>query len=169
MLTQISPSEMLHWNETGKQPTSNGCRWVWFGFGSLSRKSAVILNAINDEGNAIPLLASYFEALVPAFETGADEIRIEPAESGLRLNFQGKSLSVQLPDSPRNYATVVFPRILILAGMSIALEGAEQTGTFRARYNQQVIQIHVTSYRDDSKWYLIFRPGTAPQPTPAAH
>jgi len=95
---------------------------------------------------------------VPAFEAGADEIRIEPASPGLKLTFGGKSLSVPLPDSPRDYAMVVFPRILILAGMSIALKGAEQTGIFRARHNQQVIQIHVTSYRDDSKWYLIFRP-----------
>ena len=116
------------------------------------------LNAINNEGNSIPLLAPYFDALLPAFEAGADEIRIEPGRPGLKLTFGGRSLTVPLLDSPRNYAMVVFPRILILAGMSIALEGAEQTGTFRARYNQQEMQIHVTSYRDDSKWYLVFRP-----------
>ena len=116
------------------------------------------LNAINDEGNGVELLAPYFEALLPAFEAGADEIRIEPGSPGLKLTFGGRSLTVPLPDSPPYYAMQVFPRILILAGMSIALEGAEQTGVFRARINRQVIQIHVTSYRDDSKWYLIFRP-----------
>jgi hypothetical protein len=126
------------------------------------------LNAINDEGNGIELLAPYFEALLPAFEAGADEIRIEPDRLGLNLTLGGRSLTVPLPDSPRNYAMVVFPRILILAGMSIALEGAEQTGIFRAKYNQKVIQIHVTSYRDDSKWYLIFQPNTALEPTATA-
>jgi len=124
------------------------------------------INAINDEGNGIELLAPYFEAILPAFEAGADEIRIEPGNPGLKLTFGGRSLTVPLPDSPRNYAMVVFPRILILAGMSIGLEGAEQTGIFRARYNQQDMQINVTSYRDNSKWYLIFRPNTALEPTP---
>ncbi len=116
------------------------------------------LDAINNEGSAIPLLAPYFAALLPAFEEGAEEILIEPDKTGLRLTYGGKSFSAPLPDSPRNYAMVVFPRILILAGMSIALEGAEQTGAFSARYDKQVIQIHVTSYRDSSgRWYFIFR------------
>jgi len=124
------------------------------------------LNAIKDEGNGVELLAPYFEALLPAFEAGADEIRIEPGSPGLKLTFDGRSLTVPLPDSPPYYAMQVFSRILILAGMSIALEGAEQTGIFRARFNRQVLQIHVTSYRDDSKWYLIFRPNQSPEPTP---
>src|ERR1017187_1773711 len=115
------------------------------------------LNAITDEGGEVQLLAPFFEALLPAFEDRADEIRIEPADSGLKLTYGDKTLSVPLPSSTRNYAMVVFPRILILAGMSIALEDAEQTGTFKVRYNQQLMPIRVTSRRDSEGWFLIFR------------
>lgn len=125
------------------------------------------LNAINDTGNAIALLAPFFEALLPAFEAAANEIRIEPAGSGLKLAYGGKSLIVPLPDSPPNYAMIVFPRILILSGMSMALEGAEQTGKFEARCDQRLIGIHVTSCRNDDKWFLIFRPDTTSEPKPA--
>jgi hypothetical protein len=116
------------------------------------------LNAISNEGGEVPLLAPFFEALLPAFEDRADEIRIEPADLGLKLTYGDKTLSVPLPSSPRNYAMVAFPRILILAAMSIALENAEQTGIFKVRYNQQLIPIHVTSRRDSDGWFLIFRP-----------
>jgi len=116
------------------------------------------LYAINNAGDQFQLLTPFFEALLPAFEDRADEIRIEPVGAGLKLTYGDKSLSVPLPSSPHNYAWVVFPRILILCEMSIALEGAEQSGRFRVRCDNQFLTIDVTSKRDTDGGYLIFRP-----------
>jgi type II secretory ATPase GspE/PulE/Tfp pilus assembly ATPase PilB-like protein len=127
------------------------------------------LNAVNKEGTEFKLLAPFFEALLPAFEDGADEIRIEPAGSELKLTYGENSLSVPLPCLPRNYAAVAFSRILILSEMDIALEGVEQTGLFKVRYNQQLIPILVTSRRDSDRWFLIFRINTALEPRATNH
>ena len=116
------------------------------------------LNAVNDKNVESQLLAPFFEMLLPAFENRADEIRIESAGSELKVINNGDTSSAPLPTSPRGYAATAFSRILILAGMSIALEGAEQAGGFRVRYGQQFIPIQILSKRDDSGWYLIFRP-----------
>ena len=116
------------------------------------------LNAINNEGNEFQLLAPFFEMLLPAFRERADEIRIEPAGSRLKIICDGNSSFLSLPDSPRNYAAIAFSRILILSEMSIALERAEQTGIFKVRYNQQIISVNVVSRRDDDGWFVIFRP-----------
>lgn len=116
------------------------------------------LNAVNEEGVEFPLLTPFFEALWPAFEDHADEIRIEPADSGLKLTYGGNTVPVPLPDVPHYYPMVAFPRILILSGLIIALEGAEQTGQFRVRYGQEFLTVQVTSRRDTTGWFLIFRP-----------
>jgi type II secretory ATPase GspE/PulE/Tfp pilus assembly ATPase PilB-like protein len=116
------------------------------------------LNAINNEGGEFQLLAPFFEMLLPAFTERADEIRIEPAGSKLKIICNGNSSFVPLPDSPRNYAAIAFSRILILSEMNIALEGAEQTGVFKVRYNRQIISVNVVSRRDDDGWFVIFRP-----------
>jgi hypothetical protein len=112
----------------------------------------------NNAGDEFQLLTPFFKALLPAFEDKADEIRIEPVGAGLKLAYGHKSLSAPLPSSERNYAWVVFPRILILCEMSIALQGAEQSGRFRVRCDNRVLSIDVTSRRDKDGWYLIFRP-----------
>jgi type II secretory ATPase GspE/PulE/Tfp pilus assembly ATPase PilB-like protein len=116
------------------------------------------LNAINKKGSEFQLLAPFFEMLLPAFGERAAEIRIESADSKLKIIFNGNSSFVPLPDSPRNYGAVAFSRILILSEMSIALEEAEQTGVFKVRYNQQIISVNVVSRRDNNGWFLIFRP-----------
>jgi hypothetical protein len=116
------------------------------------------LIAVNDAGVEFQLLTPFFEAILPAFESKADEIRVEPHRSGLRVTCCDEGLVVPLPRSPRNYAAMAFPRILILAKMSIALEGAEQSGSFRLRYDDRFIAVHVLGRRDPDKWVLTFRP-----------
>jgi hypothetical protein len=132
---------------------------------TLGRKCPMEIHALNGAGAEFQLLTPFLEALLPAFEDRAYEIRIEPDASGLKLTYGHKSLSVPLP---AYYGAIAFSRILIISEMSIALEGAEQTGLFRVRYNQQVIPIHVTSRRDKEGWFLIFRPNTALEPTATA-
>jgi type II secretory ATPase GspE/PulE/Tfp pilus assembly ATPase PilB-like protein len=121
------------------------------------------LNAITDEGVEPELLAPFFEALLPAFEDGAEEIRVEPIDSGLKITYAGHGSSVPLPSSPRNYAWVAFPRILILSGLSISLKEVEQSGQLRVRFNQQLMTIQVVSWRDSDRWFLVFRSNTGPK------
>jgi len=116
------------------------------------------LHAVNNAGVEFQLLTPFFESLLPAFEAGAGEIRVQLAGSGLKLTYDDKDFSVPLPSSPYNYGVVAFSRILILSEMSLALEGTEQKGSFRVRYNQQLISIDVISRRDSEGWDMIFRP-----------
>jgi len=116
------------------------------------------LSAINDEGVEFELLDPFFRALLPAFAQRAEQIRIEPDDSGVRICYDSKCSSAPFDSSLHNYGAIAFSRILILSAMSIALEGSEQAGRFRVRYDQQVVPIDVAARRDASAWYLIFRP-----------
>lgn len=119
------------------------------------------LNAINNEGVEFDLLTPFFRALLPAFAVRAGEIRIEPDDSGIQISFGGKSLSVRIDSPLHNYGAIAFARILILAEMSIALEGTEQSGRVRVRFGQHLFPVDVVSRRDAKGWYLVFRPAWA--------
>ena len=121
-------------------------------------------HAISDRGNELELLTPFFEALLPVFEEGTNEMRIEPDGTGLRVTYNGSSILVPLPDDPPNYAMVVFPRIQILANLSISLEDTEQTGVFKVRYNDKILPITVTCRRSRKGWYLIFKLDTNFEP-----
>ena len=71
------------------------------------------LNAIDDEGVEFQLLAPFFEALLPAFQDGANEIRIEPAGSELKITYHD--------DSSLNFRQIFFGETLIARKME-ALE-----------------------------------------------
>ena len=116
------------------------------------------LNAVTDKGWEPRFLARFFRALAPMFADRPDEIRIEQRKSKLQVRWDGKNAFVPLKTSLHGYAADAFLRILILSGMSIALEGVEQTGKLRVRYGQQVVPIRVASRRDDGSWYLVFWP-----------
>jgi hypothetical protein len=128
------------------------------GVGNLNMPSPKFY-VLTDRGNEFELITPFFEALLPIFEDGAKEMRIEPDGTGLKVAYNGKTSFVPLPDSGINYALVVLARIQILSYLSIALEDEEQTGVFKVRYNDRIIPINVICMRmrDNARWFLIFK------------
>jgi len=108
------------------------------------------------------LLAPFFEALKPAFDDKVDEIKIEQMESSINITYSGKSLSVPL--SPQlGYPAIAFLRIRVLcgkSGMNLNPNEPNQTGTFRVRYNEELVPVEVASKSnfEGNREILMFRP-----------